>query len=232
MPRSARRVEFFRLWSAEMAYVLGYWWADGYMYIKPSTTAHEIEFASNDREHLELIAQTIGTTYHIRLVAKTSKCYEITYCSKEMYNDLLQLGGTPRKSRTTLMPIVPFELLPHFIRGFVDGDGTLSWNGDRPIVQIYSASSHLLTAMGSAIEKATGIPAPNIASNRKQFYIKWSTIRAKCLVAWLYEQNPGLALDRKAVIAADFLRWQPKKQPSVGTITDTMKLYFSVYLPH
>ncbi len=85
MPRSARSVDFFKTWSPEMAYVLGYWWADGYMYIKPSTTAHEIEFASIDREHLEHIALVIGTTYHMRLVSKTSNCYEITYCSKDMY---------------------------------------------------------------------------------------------------------------------------------------------------
>lgn len=231
MGRPPRTVDFFRIWSPEMAYVLGYWWADGYMYIKPCTTAHEIEFASIDREHLELIAQTIGTTYHMRLVAKTTNCYEITYCSKEMYYDLLSLGGTPRKSRTATMPVVPPDLLSHFIRGFVDGDGTLCWNGDRPVVQIYSASSNLLTTMGQAIEHATGIPAPNLATNRERFYIKWSTIRAKCLAAWLYEQNPGLALGRKAVIAADFIRWQPKKRPAVGTITDIMKLHFPAYLP-
>ncbi len=129
------------------------------------------------------------------------------------------------------MPVVPSELLSHFVRGFVDGDGTLSWNGDRPILQIYSASSNFLIAMGEAIEGVTGIPAPNLASNRERFYIKWSTIRAKCLAAWLYEQNLGLALGRKAAIAADFIQWQPKKRPSVGTITETMKLHFSAYLP-
>jgi hypothetical protein len=77
----------------------------------------------------------------------------------------------------------------------------------------------------------TGIPAPNIVANRTLWYVKWSTIRAKCLAAWLYVENPGLALDRKAAIATDFIAWQPKKRPHTGTITEAMKLRFAAYLP-
>lgn len=62
-------------------------------------------------------------------------------------------------------------------------------------------------------------------------YVLWSTSRAKCLAAWLYVENPGLALDRKAAIAADFIVWQPRKRPHAGTITQAMKLRFAAYLP-
>lgn len=231
MPRSARSVDFFRVWSAEMAYVLGYWWADGCMRIKRNTSAHEIEIASNDREHLELMAGVIAEKYYIRKVSAQANTFVITFCSKQMYYDLLALGGIPHKSRTIGFPEIPAELVVHFVRGVIDGDGTLAWNGDRPVVHLYSGSPQFLAGLAIAVERTTGIPAPNIATNRNNWYIKWSTIRAKCLAAWLYEQNPGLALDRKAVIAADFLCWQPKKRPSVGTITDMMKLHFSAYLP-
>nr|WP_139088785.1 hypothetical protein [Oscillochloris trichoides] len=231
MPRIARPIDFFRVWSPEMAYVLGYWWADGCMYIKPSTTAHEVKFASKDRVHLDLIAQVIGQIHHTRPVTKGSDCYDMAYCSKEMYNDLLALGGTPHKSRTTTMPEVPRHLLPHFVRGCVDGDGTLVWNGDRPVVQLYSASSALLAGLGEEVAAVTGIPAPHIVANRELYYIKWSTIRAKCLAAWLYVEHPGLALERKAAIAATFLHWQPKKRPERGTITEEMRVQFCAYLP-
>jgi hypothetical protein len=230
MGRPARNADFFRVWSPEMAYVLGLWWADGYMYLKPHG-AHEIEIASNDRDHLETIAQIIGGKHNLRKVSKTSECYEATFCSKEMYQDLQALGGTPRKSRTTGFPGVPIELLPHFVRGVVDGDGTLAWNGDRPVIQIYSASRQFLSDMAITIEQATGIPAPNLAANRTNAYIKWSTIRAKCLAAWLYIDNPGLALDRKAAIAAQFIHWRPKKKPEQGTITDEMRRNFPDHLP-
>ena len=230
MGRLPRVADFFRIWSPEMAYILGYWWADGYMRIKKNTGAHEIEIASVDREHLELIAQTIGGKCHTRKVTAASECYDIAFCSIEMYNDLLALGGMPNKSNVIGFPSIPYPLLPHFVRGFIDGDGTLAWNGDRPILQIYSGSPQLLFDMAQAIEAATGIPAPNVIANRALWCLKWSTTRAKCLVGWLYVDNAGMALARKFVIAQKFLQWQPKKRPERGTITEEMRQKFATYL--
>ena len=230
MGRLPRVADFFRIWSPEMAYVLGYWWADGYMRIHPTTKAHLIEIASVDQEHLELMAQAIGGNYHTRKVTAASECRDVTFCSVAMYNDLLALGGMPNKSNVIGFPSIPPELVPHFVRGFVDGDGTLAWNGDRPVLQIYSGSPQLLFDMAQAIEQATGIPAPNVVANRALWYLKWSTTRAKCLVGWLYVDNAGLALARKFVIAQNFLQWQPKKRPERGTITEEMRQKFATYL--
>lgn len=231
MGRPPRKVDFFCRWTPGMAYVLGYWWADGYMRVKRSTTAHIIEFSSVDQGHLLAIGQTVGGKFDYRKIKAQNDCHGIEFCSKEMYHDLLALGGMPNKSNVIGFPSVPAEHLVHFVRGFVDGDGTLAWNGDRPVLQIYSGSKHLLEKMAEAIEEQTGIPAPNVVPNRALWYLKWSTIRAKCLAAWLYVENPGLALDRKAAIATDFLNWQPRKRPHTGTITEAMRLYFADYLP-
>jgi len=231
MSRVARIVTFFRVWSPEMAYVLGYWWADGYMRFRPERGTYLIEIASVDREHLETIAQLMSGSARVRKVGSSTNCYEVEVASQEMYNGLLALGGMPNKSNVIGFPIIPAEHLVHFVRGFVDGDGTLAWNGDRPVLQIYSGSKRLLEAMAVAIEGQTGIPAPNVVANRALWYLKWSTTRAKCLAAWLYIENPGLALDRKAAIAAKFIAWQPKKRPERGTITEGMRERFGAYLP-
>ena len=230
MARPPKHAEFFRVWTPEMAYVLGYWWADGCMRIK-THGAYEFEIASNDREHLETIAQTIGGNYGLRQVFMDSQCYKITFCSKEMYQDILAHGGTPHKSRTIGFPHVPPELLPHFVRGVVDGDGTLAWNGDRPIIQVYSGSPLFLNGLITAIAQGTGIPAPLPQANRENWAVKWSTIRAKCLAAWLYIDHSGLALTRKATIATQFLEWQPRRKPNPETITKAMQLNFPAYLP-
>lgn len=230
MTRPPRDAGFFRIWSPEMAYILGYWWADGYMRIHPTTNGHFIEIASVDRDHLVLMAEIIDFRYSIRKVTAGSECCDIIFCSKEMYGDLLALGGMPNKSNVIGFPIIPPELVSHFVRGFIDGDGTLAWNGDRPILQIYSGSPQLLIDMAQAIEAATGIPAPNVIANRALWCLKWSTTRAKCLVGWLYVDNAGLALARKFVIAQKFLQWQPKKRPERGTITEEMRQKFATYL--
>jgi LAGLIDADG-like domain len=230
MSRVARSVDFFRVWSADMAYVLGYWWADGNMRIKKNTGAFEISIASNDCELLETIGRVIGEKYYLKKVSSLSNTYVMAFCSRQMYQDLESLGATPRKSRTIGFPPVPTQYLPHFIRGVVDGDGTLSWNGDRPIIQIYSGSTEFLDGLAQVVERETGIPAPLRQKNRDNWVIKWSTTRAKCLAGWLYEINSGLALPRKAAIAKDILMWQPRKRPEQGTITDAMRFHFPDYL--
>lgn len=226
MPRPPRHADFFRVWTPAMAYVLGYWWADGCMRIK-AHGAHEIEIASKDVDHLRIIADLIGGRYSVRQVSPISDTLAVTFCSKQMYEDILAHGGTPRKSRTIGFPLLPIGFLAHFVRGVIDGDGSLSWNGDRPIIHIYSGSQQFLLDLVAAVEHETGIPAPRLIANRQNWTVKWSTVRAKCLAAWLYIDNPGLALNRKAVIANQFLEWQPKKRPERGTITDAMRLHFA-----
>lgn len=213
-----------------MAYVLGLWWTDGCMRVK-AHGAHEIEIASNDRDHLTTVAQVIGGKFQLRKVARDSECYKIICCSKQMYQDIEKLGGTPRKSRTIGFPDVPTELLPHFVHGVVDGDGTLSWNGNKPIIQVYSGSQRFLEGLVASIEQRTGIPAPRLQTNRENWTVKWSTLRAKCLAAWLYIDHRGLALARKAAIAAQCIQWRPKGTPLKGSITNQMRLNFSDYLP-
>jgi hypothetical protein len=216
MARLPRHAEFFRAWTPDMAYVLGLWWTDGFMYIKPNTGAHEVRIASNDLEHLKTIAQAVSGKYDLRKVASHSNTYVISFCSVQMYQDIQAHGGTPHKSRTIGFPYVPPELLPHFVRGVVDGDGTLAWNGDRPVLHIYSGSRQFLVDIAAAIEHATGMYAPNVSANRALWYIKWSTIRAKSLASWLYFDNPGIALERKRAIATKFLGWPSNRHPKEG----------------
>lgn len=231
MGRPPQKVDFFRVWSPDMAYVLGLWCTDGMMRIKKGNNAHEVEIASVDVDHLIKISEIIGINYSLRKVNDESECHAIGYCSKEMYQDLLALGGTPRKSKVIGLPVSPPDMLPHLIRGIVDGDGSLVWDEGKPVLYIYSGSDAFLAGIGAAVETATGIPAPNIGLKRTTKYIKWSTIRAKCLIAWLHDQNPGLALERKTVIAEAFLQWEPKKKPHKGTITEKMREVFPAYLP-
>ena len=53
-----------------------------------------------------------------------------------MVNDLINLGCIPNKSLTLTFPdFINDELLPHFIRGYFDGDGCI-WNGKRKKVVV------------------------------------------------------------------------------------------------
>src|SRR6266487_1633699 len=51
---------FFKSWNHEMAYILGYWFADGNMYTQKSCGSYIVSIGSKDVEHLESLRNLIG----------------------------------------------------------------------------------------------------------------------------------------------------------------------------
>jgi len=119
-------VDFFKTWSPEMAYVLGYFAADGGMFINSGGSKY-IHFVSADYELLHKVKKVMNSRHKIVLKSKKVKrwkdCYILQIGCKEIYNDLLKRGFTPNKDVCLRFPKIPKEYLRHFIRGFFDGDG-------------------------------------------------------------------------------------------------------------
>jgi len=117
---------FFKKWTPEMAYVLGFFAADGNM-LKNKRGAYFIEFQSTDKEIIYKIRKVLKTNLAIGEYQSKhknhNKRYRLQIGSKEMFNDLLKLGLTPNKSLTLKMPKVPDRYFSHFTRGYFDGDG-------------------------------------------------------------------------------------------------------------
>ncbi len=119
---------FFKKWSSEMAYVLGYFAADGCMFVNPRGS-HFIDFTSIDRELIEKVKQCLDSRHLLSVHNKDNKNshwktrFRLQVGSKVMFKDLLELGLTPRKSKTLKFPSVPDKYLADFIRGYFDGDG-------------------------------------------------------------------------------------------------------------
>lgn len=107
-----------------MAYVLGFWFADGYM---KHMRSYRILFYSKDRQILQDLAEALSTNMPIRgeYGNKEGDCLHLVTHSKQMYTDLLKLGGRRRKSRVLKFPEVPGMFLADFVRGYFDGDGSV-----------------------------------------------------------------------------------------------------------
>ncbi|MFZ2556167.1 MAG: LAGLIDADG family homing endonuclease [Minisyncoccia bacterium] len=125
VPRTLNH-DFFKKWGPEMAYVLGFFAADGCM-IQSNRGSHFIEFHITDREILIAIRRVLKSNHKISVrVRKNPKHkvgYRIQIGSKEMYHDLQALGMSSRKSLTLRMPDIPSKYFGHFVRGYFDGDG-------------------------------------------------------------------------------------------------------------
>lgn len=116
---------FFKVWTHEMAWVLGLFVTDGTV----SEKAHSISFAQKDERLLKIVAKYMEADYVISQRGKTRAVPLLLINSKEIKNDLANLGITSNKSLTVPFPQIPEEFLGSFIRGVVDGDGYVAPNG-------------------------------------------------------------------------------------------------------
>jgi hypothetical protein len=118
-----------------MAYDLGYVCADGTVWDK-GWSGLSLRTQRRDEEILLGLRNRLGSEHRIvRYEQKTKAGKLLPYTrvqvsSKQIAEDLQLLGVLPNKSNRDLpLPVIPEELLSHFVRGYFDGDGTLSMGG-------------------------------------------------------------------------------------------------------
>lgn len=124
---------FDRIDSEEKAYWLGFLYADGSV----SSTINNIELSlsAKDASHLEKYRQFLKATSPIKfsvvtVKGKTYKRCRLTVSDKYFKERLIALGCMPRK--TTILSFrkeifASPDLIYPFIRGYVDGDGCISY---------------------------------------------------------------------------------------------------------
>lgn len=120
---------FFEKWSKDMAYVLGFFAADGCLTKNSKRKNYYVQFVSTDLDVLEKIKKAMRANQKItekvqpRTGLITKQAFQIQIGSKKLFYDLIHMGLTPRKSKTIKLPAVPDEYFSNFLRGYFDGDG-------------------------------------------------------------------------------------------------------------
>lgn len=121
---------FFKTWSGDMAYTLGFILADGTFDIT-KRGGYYFGLHITDYEILDKIRKIMGSNHKIskRSVKEGEKPrYRLQIGSKEMCNDLLALGVVPKKTKQFDLPNIPNKYLFDLVRGYFDGDGNV-WCG-------------------------------------------------------------------------------------------------------
>jgi len=113
--------------SANKVYFLGYLMADGYN--SEARGVIEISCAEKDEAFLEILNQTIGSSKPLRFVRnKKATSYRISFCSRNISDKLVKLGCVQAKTFKLKFPsYLNDEMHRHFIRGYFDGDGCVSY---------------------------------------------------------------------------------------------------------
>lgn len=115
---------FSKIDSECKAYWLGFLMADGCVYKRKNSYMLTIGLQKGDKNHLQKFHNDISSNKKIWF---SKNCISSLHSSNIMCNDLIKLGCVPKKSLILKFPKINKELQHHFIRGYFDGDGCISY---------------------------------------------------------------------------------------------------------
>ena len=204
---------FEKIDTEEKAYWLGFLYADGYVRKrKGNSCVIELCLAEIDKNHLEKFKNMIHSDSPIR--KRIARCngkefiaYRFSVHREKMYNDLADKGCIENKSLKLSFPnkniFKEISLIKHFIRGYVDGDGSLGIYGEKkvPNISILGTFEFLNGVLdwlkndgsiktNARVIRCTGKGKENI------FQLGFSRRNAYNVVNYLYD-NSNIYLDRK-----------------------------------
>ncbi|TSC94636.1 MAG: hypothetical protein CEN87_357 [Parcubacteria group bacterium Licking1014_1] len=228
------KTDFFEKWSPEMAYVLGFLYADGDIEdVRKSSRTQYITFTNVDKEILEAIKKAMGSEHNLNYRAprkvtyqngktyESSESYRLRIGSKKMFDDLLKLGLTPRKSLTIKFPInVPDDCFSHFVRGYFDGDGCVTIKKGKGkygqsilkgIAIIFTSGNRLF--LEGLRDKAcifADFGKRSVYYGSNAYYLKYDTFESLEWFKFFYSNNlSNLFLERKFNVFKKYFRMRP-----------------------
>lgn len=197
---------FFKTWSPEMAYVLGVIVTDG------NIGEREFNIVSNDPELLEKCRDAMQS--HHRITKLTGQnTYRLRIGNIGMVRDLIALGVTPRKSKTVTLPYIPSDFFFAFLRGYVDGDGMITYQpGKSLVLKFTTGSPHILFPLSTRISILLGIDFHNqkaCTQKRRETISTWYELTycgncAAKICEAMYEHSGDLFLSRKHQLFVDY----------------------------
>jgi hypothetical protein len=111
--------------SPDGAYLLGLLWSDGNLTKNLAT----VRLTMTDRDVIEFVTSLMRSGREVRLIPRRQPShkdqFEWTSGGKKLIELLVGFGLHPNKSKTVRAPMIAKSLHSHFVRGFIDGDG--SW---------------------------------------------------------------------------------------------------------
>jgi len=186
-------IDFFSEYNIDNCYWAGFIAADGN--IRKNRDTLHIKLAVKDKDHLEKFLDNINATYNVKNNKENSYSYiniNGAWFVKDLKNNF---NITPQKSLTLKFPTkMPVEFIPHFIRGYFDGDGSISkHSGIYKITQINFVGTedvlnyfknHFYYCLGVRLKSKNKFPPLHNAGNT--YIIGYSGVNAIKILEHLY----------------------------------------------
>ena len=207
--------DFFKKWSNDMAYILGFICADGNL-IKNKRSAHFISMYSADLDLLVKIKKAMKSEHKIsHKNGGRGNNYCIQIGSKEMFEDLAKLNIFPNKTKRLKLPPIPSKFWFSFLRGYFDGDGNV-WVGyahkenKNPNLTIRVVFTSCTKEFLESIRDTTLKYFPQKGVIRKgngnYYRLTYAVFGALNLYKYMYNSSYAIFLDRKKRVFERFVK--------------------------
>lgn len=129
--RTKWNYDFFKQDNPLTAYWAGFIMADGFIQNRKNSFRLGINLANTDRKHLLQYANDIGLSKNKGILNILStrpnrqNSTRISVSHPDLGKDLKRWGIIPRKTYNFIEPTFPINLLGPYLRGWIDGDGTI-----------------------------------------------------------------------------------------------------------
>lgn len=171
--------DYFKTWSNNMAYILGFIAADGVI--------------QKESYILEDIKKELNTNQPLYQNKKTG-VYMLNINSKTIKDDLMNIHGImPCKSFNIEFPFAPEEYLHHFIRGYFDGDGYVNY--ETYTVSFVGGSYNFMNSLNQILQNHN-LPADLLDQNKHYRVILSGRKSIQLFSNWIYKDK-DIYLHRK-----------------------------------
>lgn len=239
MPKAKLPDKDFK-WTPKLAYAIGLLVTDGNL----SGDGRHITFRSCDLEQIKNFQKCLGLKVKIGAPAPLGPdrktCFRLQFGGVQFYRWLLKIGLFPAKTYDIGPIQIPEQYFRDFVRGHLDGDGTITVYQDyyntyknpayiytRLFIRFISASKVHMLWLQDMIQKLLGIKGdlatvkPADSSRVSMYQLKFMKKESIKLLSWLYYSPDIPCLNRKrlkAIQAADKIKLI-KRKPYVRKMT-------------
>ncbi len=195
---SLNETYFSEIDNTEKAYWLGFLAADGCVCNKPGKRLLSVGLAPKDTQHLKLLRKAVGSD---RQIYRSANVVRIQLFSEQLVNDLISHGVVPRKSLILEPPNIDDDLVSHWIRGYFDGDGSVSIRGGKYLRGDVVGTQKVLNFVAM---HCSSFSLPTEHGN--YWLIRFQSRNAAAKLAGYLYNDSGVCLERKRDIFFQILK--------------------------
>jgi hypothetical protein len=198
------------VWTGDLAYVVGLMATDGNL----SRDGRHLSISSQDVDLLQTVRRCLNLRASITPCSRLGRCHHVQWSDRMLYDWLLTIGLMPAKSLRLGPLAIPDEYFRDFVRGCIDGDGSIvtyvdrfnapknpKYVYDRLFVSIVSASPRFLRWIQLDVLRLHGLSG-HLTVRRSQEHhdlwrLRWAKRESHSLLTWIYYTPNVPALRRK-----------------------------------